>query len=131
MPAKASQVVNAVCVDVEDLGMRDTAYGRKHQYKVVFETDTETPYGDPLRVSRIYNKSTHKDSAFRRDMENWEGHELTDEDMANITFKSLLNEQFQIELVPVTKDGKTYQNVSSLKPATTRVTPSGLYRRKE
>lgn len=127
----APHTVNAVCVDVEDLGMRDTAYGRKHQYKVVFETEEENDYGEPVFLYRWYNVSTHKDSAFRKDMESWVGHELTDADMAKLTFKSLLNDQFQIETKLVEKNGKTYENIEKLKPSFAHVKPSGSYKRKE
>ena len=126
----APRTVNAVCVDVEDLGMRDTPYGRKHQYKVAFELDEENDYGEPIFLYRWYNVSTHKDSAFRRDMESWMGHSLSDEEMAKVTFKSLLNQQFQIKTEPVEKNGKTYENVATLRPSFATVKPSGLYKRK-
>jgi len=131
VPEKASRICNAVCVDVQDLGMRDTQYGRKHQQKVTFELDEENPYGEPVWVSRIYNVSTHRDSSFRRDMDSWNGTPLTDEEMATIKFKDLLNQQFQLDLTPVEKNGKTYYNVAGLKPSTSDVTPSGRYKRKE
>ncbi len=111
--------------------MKDTKYGRKHQYKVVFEADEENDYGEPVFLYRWYNVSTHKDSAFRKDMESWIGHELTDEEIAKITFKSLLNEQFQIQTEPVEKNGKTYENVAKLKPSFAHVKPSGHYQRRE
>jgi hypothetical protein len=128
---KASHIVNAVCVDVEYLGIKDTQYGRKHQYKVTFEGDEENEYGEPVFFPRWYYASTHKDSAFRRDIESWVGHELTDEEMAKFKFKDMLNEQFQIDVEVVEKNGKTYNNVGTLKPPTAHVTPSGLYKRRE
>ena len=130
-PERASQIVNAVCVDVEDLGMRDTAYGHKHQWKVMFEGEEENEYGEPIWISRIYNASTHPDSAIRQDVESWNGTEMTDEEMAQFKFKDFLGEQFQLEVTPVGKNGKTYPNITCLKPATVEVVPSGLFKRRE
>lgn len=126
----APHTVNAVCVDVENLGMRDTQYGKKEQIRFTFETDEENDYGEPEFVTRVYNAGMHEWSAMRHDMDSWNGRKLTEDEAKQFRAQSKIGQQCQIKLVPHTSGDRFYWNVDEIKPSKTDVEPSGIYKRR-
>ena len=126
----ASRTVNAVCVDVENLGTTKTHYGLKDRVKFSFETDEKNDYGEPCFVSRVYNTSMHEWSSMRRDMESWNGKKLTEEEAQRFKAASKVGQQCQLKLVPHTSGERLYWNIDEIKPGKTRVETSGIYQRR-
>lgn len=70
-PIPEEGIYNAVCVDVVDLGMLDTPWGKKHKVSIVFELDQEDRDGSRYIVSRRFTMSLNERSHLRQSLEKW------------------------------------------------------------
>ena len=124
--------VNAVCVDVVDLGIVDTPWGRKPQVRMVFETDQMNDYGEPRNLIRTFNMHTHEKSALSINVATWNGRNLRQEDEdGQLDLSTLIGQQAHLKLEQtITKNGNAFDKIVEILPAgEVHVSPSGKYRR--
>lgn len=125
--------IDAVCIDVIDLGVRPTPWGDKHQEKLVFEIDAVKENGYRFIVSRIVNISNHEKSTRRMLLDKWLAQSSSQIAIARgIRGQSLIGMPARIVLKHVEKYGQTYINIKEILPAgSTHLKPSGKYNRWE
>jgi len=124
--SEATNVVNAVCVDVEDLGVVETPYGEKPQIKFAFESDQLDQYGEQRLLIRIFNNYALPSSALTLAMKSWCGRDLVEEKKNGVVnLKSQIGQQAKLKLESVpTKSGNTFEKiVEILSPGDVRVEP--------
>ena len=128
----ATTTVAAVCVDVQDLGVVDTPWGRKAKLKLVFELSEFKANGYPATASRTFTKSLYEKSALRPVLETWLGRVLNSSELAKgFSYKELKNLGCTLTLLPAISDsGNEYQMIVAIQPAgETALEASGTYRR--
>ena len=118
----------AVCVDVIDMGMMDSTFGKpKHKIRIAWETDEmHSEEGMPLTVSKIYTLSLNEKANLTKDLESWFGKRLTDEARKKgVDIEKCIGLPCQINVV----QGEKYATVSAIMPAAKGqgLKPSGHY----
>lgn len=127
---KTPNVVNAVCVDVVELGMQPTPWGDKPKIKVVFETDHVNDYGERVILTRTYTASLYEKSSLYKDLVTWG---IYDPRAAcnEIDSSCLRDESAKLTLkAKVTEDGGVFHQIVKVEPANTKIIPSGKYTRR-
>ena len=108
----------AVCVDVVDLGMLETDFGRKHKVMLSWQLEERMDgTGKPFLVSKRYTLSLHKKSALRPDLESWRGKPFSEEEISGFDLEKLLGVNCQLNVVHNKTAEGTYANVSAVVPA--------------
>ena len=129
-PAPAGPAA-AVCIDVVDLGMRDTPFGVKRKLRIVWAIDKrmKSPdrktLGKPYIVGKHYTWSLHKKSNLRIDLENWAGKKFKESALVKDGYdvERLLGKPAFLSITHNVKDdGTTYANVTALMPL-----PDGMH----
>lgn len=131
-PATAATTVTAVCVDVVDLGLVDTDWGRKPRLKFVFELGEMKANGYPATASRTFTKSLHEKSALRPALEAWLGRTMNEQELAKgFAYAKLNGKSCKLTLLPaLSESGQAYNRIEAIKPAgESALKPSGTYRR--
>lgn len=111
-----------VCYRFIDMGTQKTEFqGQvKHQRKVMISwilPDEMMSDGKPFAAHKRYTWSMHEKANLRHDLEAWRGKAFTADDFegANaFNTKKLLGQPCMLTVTHDTKDGKTYENVSSV-----------------
>lgn len=129
----------AVCVDVVDLGMKDSAFGPRHRLRVVWEIDTlipdkivresKLPQGSKFTVRKEYTASLHEKSNLAKDITAWRGKPLGDDERQHFEMENLIGAPARVLVQHQTKDDTTYANVMALMKAEKKLAPSGTYKR--
>lgn len=131
-PPGASTTVAAVCVDVQDLGVVDTPWGRKPKMKFVFELAEQKANGYPATASQTFTKSLHEKSALRPVIEAWLGRLLSSSELAQgFPYQKLKHLGSTLTLLPaISEAGNGYLKIVAIQPAVEpALRPSGTYRR--
>ncbi|HKK44024.1 MAG TPA: hypothetical protein VJ964_00785 [Balneolaceae bacterium] len=68
----------AVAVDVVDLGIQKTSFGKRSMVSIVFELQAADSEGNHFILMRKYSKSLHPKSNLRGDLEHWRGAPFSD-----------------------------------------------------
>ena len=126
--------VNAVCVDVIDLGIVETPWGHKPQVKFVFESDQRSLFGEQRILVRTFNKSTYKKSALRQFVKSWCDRDLAEEaNCGTMDLHNLIGQQARLKtlLTPTQRGGWFDQIVAIRKPGKVQLQPSGNYQRQD
>jgi len=128
MTPNASNIVNAVCVEVEELGTVATPFGDKPQVKVTFDSDVLNEHGGQRRFVRTFNKFFNDKSALSIAVKSWLNRDLAieNETQEDVNLQSLVGQQAKLKLEPiVTKSGNPFDKVAEiLPPGTVKVQPS-------
>ncbi len=125
----------AVCVDVIDLGEKETPFKIEqgpragepkiaHQIQVIFLVDAEDEDGNPARrddggmhrLGKYFNLSLNEKSNLRKDLDRWRGIPFTDEQLQDgWDVESIIGAQAQVNIIHV-KDskGETRARVESI-----------------
>ena len=124
-----TNVVNAVCVEVEELGMVETPFGKKMpQVKFTFESDALNDFDEQRRFVRTFNKFFNDKSALSISVKSWRGRDLTAEEknIGEVDLQSLVGDQARLKLETVkTKKGRPFDKiVAILPPGSVHVEPS-------
>lgn len=120
----------AVCVDIDDLGMQQTNYGEKHQLKLVFELDQQRSDGGPIRMGRKYTATLNEKGALRGDLKSWRGADLTVEEKNEFNLEKLVGAQAQLNIEEFQKqDGTAGTAIGAILPPADgqNLEPSGDY----
>ena len=109
-------LVQAVCVDVVDLGLLPTPWGDKPMVRVVWLTDQVNPEdGKPFRVMKRYNASLHDKANLCLDLQCWRGRKFTPEEKQAFDLEKLLGANCQLQVVHNLKeDGEVFANVQAI-----------------
>jgi len=123
---------NAVCVDVVDLGLKDTEWGKKHKCRLVWEIEATRNDGKRFLIMKEYGVSLNEKATLRKDIQSWRGKPLTSDELRKFDLESLIGRGCQLVVTHSESDGKTYANAQNvMKPGTNVLTPSGSYTRKK
>jgi len=107
----------ACCVDVQNLGLVQGAYGPKHKVRLVWQLDLTTEEGRRYEVARVYTLSLHERAALRKDLESWRGRAFTEKELDGFDLERLLTVNCQIQVVQrLGDDGTVYANVATVIP---------------
>ncbi len=126
----------AVCVDVTDLVKRQTDFGMKEEFSIVFETDAD-PREDGTRQcvwSRRFTASLNEKAHLRKFLRQWFGRDLSAAELAEFDMESLIGKPCQVVVVhESSKDGeKTYANIVACTSCKGEgLKPSGKFTRKK
>jgi hypothetical protein len=109
---------HAVCVDVVDLGIQDTAFGQKHQVRFRWQTAAvNLDTGERFQAVATYTASLHEKAKLRRDLESWRGRPFTEEELRGFDLEAVLGANCLLNLVHETsKQGRTYANIKAIMP---------------
>jgi len=107
----------AVCVDVEDLGLQQTSNGEKDKVRLTFQITERTPEGKRHEPRRPLNSNTHEKSTLRRYVEVLERRTFSTKELEDYDLETLLGKNCQLQLVHVQgRDGQTYANIQTIVP---------------
>jgi hypothetical protein len=106
----------AVCVDVEDLGMQETTFGHKHMVRIVWQLSERMPDNRPFIASKRYNASFNEAANLRLDLESWRGRPFTDDELAGFDLEKLIGVNCLLNIVQEKKGDKTFSNVKAVTP---------------
>ena len=126
-PLPDEGTVQAVCAGVWDLGMQRTNYNGvdKLQHKVViaFELNQmidspESEYHNmPYMLSKTYTLSLYENANLRHDLESWRGKSFDEQTVKDgFDVEKLYSINCLVGVSHVTKNDKTYANITSILP---------------
>lgn len=129
IPAPAG-IHNAVCVDVTPLKGKDTLYGWKKYFRIVWEIDEKMENGKRFIASKQYTPSLHPKSTLHKDLTAWRGKAFTAEELKGFDIEKILGSPCNIAITHTDKDGTIYSNVTAIVPAKgVKLKPAGDYKR--
>jgi hypothetical protein len=111
---------HAVCVDVQNLGLVQSAWGQKHKVRLVWQIATvDETHQRRFELARLYTLSLHERAALRQDLERWRGKKFTDAELdAGFDLEKLIGVNCQLLATQdLGDDGTLYTNVASVLPA--------------
>ncbi len=108
----------AVCVDVVDLGLVQTAWGEKHKVRLVWQLEDVNPETTKrFEVRADYGLSLNEKSRLRPTLEAWRGRKFTREELEGFDLEKLVGVNCQVQVVHnITEEGRTYANVQAVVP---------------
>ena len=110
----------AVCIDVLDIGVKDTSYGPKHRVTIRWALDANDSTGRQFWAHASYNLtlgSPNKPSALCQMIETWRGAPMSDEEFEQFNLDSLIGMNCQMQIVHKMGDGgKNWANVQAVVP---------------
>ena len=126
-PLPDEGTVQAVCAGVWDLGMQKTSYNGidKLQHKAVIAWELnqmiDAPdsdyHGMPYMLSKTYTVSLYENSNLRHDLESWRGKPFSEDQVKQgFDIESLYGFNCLLGVAHVTKNDKTYANITSVLP---------------
>ena len=130
-PLPDEGTVQAVCAGVWDLGLQSTPFvdertGQpKVQHKIVIAWELnqmidapESEYhGKPYMLSKTYTLSLGEKANLRHDLESWRGKPFTDAEVTGgFDVSKLYGVNCLVGVAHVTKNDKTYANITSILP---------------
>jgi hypothetical protein len=121
-----------VIVDITDLKKRQTQYGEKDEFRLVYETECMDEENDRRFCiwSRGYTPSLNEKAAMRKDLKKIMGRELTAAELDEFDVECLIGHGVKIIVQHEHKDDKTYANISFIAPDKDKpLKPSGKYKR--
>ena len=104
---------DAVFCDVEDLGIVETQYGKKHQVRIVWQLAAKMEDGRPFTIGRRYGLSLHEKAALFKDLKSY----AKKAPPQNLDLETLIGKPCQILVTHTERDGSTYANVQAVLPA--------------
>ena len=128
-PETDGVAVKACIVDITPLKKRQTQYGEKDEFRLVFETEATDADGKRFCIwSRGYTPSLNEKAALRKDLKKMMGRDLTTAELAEFDTDGLLGMGVKIIVMHEESDGKTYANISFIAPDKgDALKPSGKY----
>ncbi len=123
---------HAVVVDVTPLQKRQTHYGMKENFRIVFETETFNPENKKRFCvwSQWLQLSLHEKSNLLRIVKGVLNRDLTkEEEEDGFDVESLLGRSTQLLISHEHDDGKVYARIGGFIPTDHQVIPSGEYKR--
>jgi len=117
---------SAVCVDVIDLGVKETQYGPKRKLRIVFEISERMENGKPYSVSRSFTASLHPKATLSNFLSKWRGRAISEGE--EIDFDKLITANATLVVSHMVGDtGKTFACIDAVSKPTKKLAPSGSY----
>jgi hypothetical protein len=118
----------AVIVDVTPLKKRETEFGPKEEFRLVFETECKMESGDNFTVrSRLYSPSLNEKANFRKDLKKLLGRDLTAQELQEFDTESLIGMGAKLMIEHQHKGDETYANIVLIKSDDAPMKPGGKY----
>jgi hypothetical protein len=115
-----SGVHQAVCVDVQDLGVLEVTWQgtkkQQHKINVAWQIAEEREDGKPFLVFKRYTLSLHEKSGLRKDLESWRGRKFTREEEMGFDVEKLIGVNCLLNIQHNQVGDRTYANVVSIMP---------------
>ena len=109
--------VKAVIVDVTPLEKKQSQYGEREVFKIVYESEVLREDGTPYLIwSRQYTPTIHEKSNLRKDLEAILGHKLTAAEREGFDADDLIGMGVKVIVDQSERDGKVYSNISKIWP---------------
>lgn len=126
---------NAVCVDVIDLGVRESRYGPGPKVEMRWQVEgVDADSGRRFLVQELYTLSLNERAKLRQHLESWRGKALSKEELAGFDLEKLIGVGCQLQVIHRTTNGATFANVQAVTPLTAgmpSLTPLGYVRAKD
>lgn len=126
---------HAVCVDVVELGLKETPWGERRKVELVWQIADKDPETElPFEVHKWYTASLFETANLRKDLETWRGRKFTKEELKGFDLEKLLGANCQLQVIHNTTDEKIYANIQAIVPLTkgsAKIAPTGYVRRKD
>lgn len=121
----------AVCVDITPLKVMPSAFGDRHCFRLVFETDLLRDDGSHWAVwSQPFTASLHEKAALRKSLRQWMGRDLTPAELSGFDLETLIGRPASIVVIHEAGDeGQTFDRIAACTPHRNGepLTPSGRY----
>lgn len=111
----------AVCYMLVDVGLQRTVWqGQekwRHKIYIRFETPEEQEDdGRPLSIGLFVGANLSPKGNLRPMLEAWRGRQFTEEELKKFDVTAVLGKACQINVTHTSKDGKVYENITSVVP---------------
>ena len=112
----------AVCVDVVDLGLEETKWGKKEKVRIAWQTeatysDENTQKEKRFVVVSKYTLSLNEKATLRHHLEAWRGKKFTKEELRGFDLEVLIGANCQLQIIHnIADDGRTYANIQAVVP---------------
>ncbi len=123
-----------VCVDVTPTENKQTQYGPRDIFRIVFETDKLREDGTPYAVwSKGFTASLNEKASLRKFLRGWFGRDLTPQEMEDFDTETLLGKPAMLVVVHEIVENETYANIAACTPdrSDNPLKPSGKFVRKQ
>lgn len=119
---------NAVCVDATDVEMRETPWGKKPKFRIIWELSANMADGRPFTVGKTYTASLDQKSTLRKDLRTWRGRDFSVEEAKAFDTERLIGAPCRLIVVHDEREGETYANVETvLRAGQVKLRASGKY----
>lgn len=107
----------AVCVDVIDLGLKETPWGPKRKIEIRWQIGEAMENGKPFLINKRYTASLYEKAVLSHDLQAWRGKAFTEGELAGFDVEAVVGANCLVSIVHK-KDakGRTWANVVSLAP---------------
>jgi len=129
---ECDEPIKAVIVDITELKQRQTQWGMKDEFRIVYETEMMDEENDRRFCvwSRGYTPFLNDKAAIRKDLKKIMGRDLTKAELEEFDLECLIGHGVKLIIQHEHKDDKTYANITFItndkdKP----LKPSGKYKR--
>ena len=104
-----------------DMGLQRTVYQGQERWRHKLYLRWETPEekeddGRPLSIGLFVGANLSPKGNLRPMLEAWRGRPFTEEELKKFDVAAVLGKACQINVTHTTKDGKTYENITSVVP---------------
>jgi hypothetical protein len=123
-----------VLVDITPLVKRETQFGTKEEFRLVFETNAPAREDGSAQLiwSRGFTPSLNEKAAFRKFLRQWFGRDLTVEEESDLDTELLLGKCGNLVIVHEVNGDKTYANIAACTPHRgDTLSPTGKFVRKK
>ena len=119
---------NAVCVDVVDLGLKDTQFGPKHKLRIVFQLDATLGNGKRALVNGQFTLSSSEKSTLRQFVEAWRGRSFASRrEFEMFNEEKLVGQSAMVSVIHRAKGDDIYANINGVFPAKVQMVNDGSY----
>ncbi|SHG17188.1 hypothetical protein SAMN05443144_12089 [Fodinibius roseus] len=116
-PIPPEGIIDAVCVDVVDIGKVETPWGPKEKITIMFELGAQDTEGNRYVVGKRYTKSLNEKSNLRGDLERWRSRKFKPQELKNgFDLESLIGVSAIVYISHNETDKRTYANIESILP---------------
>ncbi len=125
-----------VCVDVIDLGMRDTQWGSKHKVRLWWQLEIrDEDTGKRFIVKKDYTASLHEKANLCQDLVSWRGRKFTEEEASGFDVEGVIGANCQLQVAHnLGSNGTVWANVMTVVPLgknMTKLRPEDYVREKD
>lgn len=108
----------AVCVDVVDLGIKQTPFGPQEKIQIRWQLEEKDPKTQKrYLIVQSYTPSLHEKSKLRPMLEAWRGRKFNKDEEREFDIEKLLGANCQLQIIHnIKNEGQVYANVQAVVP---------------